>query len=59
MGVEDGEVEVGRGKETEKKERGPPFGKVEMRWRRQGEEAVEGHVEWHIFDQRWCWEERE
>lgn len=47
-----------RGKEREKKERGPP-GKEERRWRRRGEVVVEGKVEWQMVVQRWWWEERE
>lgn len=46
------------GNEREKKERGPP-GKEEMRWRRSGEVVVDGHVEWHMWDQRSWSEERE
>lgn len=38
---------------------GPPSGKVEMRWRRSDDVAVEGHVEWKRRNQRWLLEARE
>lgn len=47
--VEDG----GREWQREKNERGPLSGKVEIRWRRRGDVAVEGHVEWKRWDHRW------
>lgn len=45
------------GKEREKKLRGP-FGKQEMRCRRRGV-VVDGHVEWHMWDQRFSSDDRE
>lgn len=44
------------GKACEKKARGPPPGKVEMKWLSRGE-LVDGHVEWHMLDQRLSSEE--
>lgn len=48
---------TGRGKEREKKPRGPPLGNAEMSLETRGE-AVDGQVEWHTRDHNCRREER-